>query len=53
VSSADDDAVRLDLNNPELQQTFFALEKEQTTNVVGTLRKTKSHDVVPTYADRD
>lgn len=36
---ADNDAVRLDLNNPEFQQTFFALEKDQITNVVGTLRK--------------
>jgi hypothetical protein len=37
VPPADNDAVRLDLNNPEFQRTFFALEKDQITNVVGTV----------------
>jgi hypothetical protein len=42
----------LDLNNPEFQQTFFALEKHQITNVVGTLRKLNLMTWSQLYADR-
>ncbi len=49
---ADNDAVRLDLNNPELQQILFELEKDQITNVVGTLRKINCLTWSQLYADR-
>ena len=50
--SADNDTVRLDLNNPEFQQTFFEMETDQITNVVGTFRKINRMTWSALYADR-
>jgi hypothetical protein len=52
MSPADNDAVRLDLNNPEFQRAFFELEKDQITSVVGTLRKLNCMTWSQIYADR-
>jgi hypothetical protein len=43
--------VKLDLNNPEFQQSLFALEKSEGAAVIGTLRRIAALTWAQFYAD--
>lgn len=49
---AADPKVKLDLNNPEFQQSLFVLEKAMLTELIGTLRKIDSMTWSQVYQDR-
>jgi hypothetical protein len=44
--------VLLDLNNPEFQQEWFALEREEAMSVLATLRKIHVLDLEQLYRDK-
>jgi hypothetical protein len=46
------DRILLDLNNPVLQETWFALEREEALAVLGTLRKIGQMNWGQLYRDR-